>query len=352
MKQIHFTKLKKIIEEETRKVIVNEISKFYWHLMSEWIKSKKIVLKEEAGVSEEVKQYADIIMKRFFEVYKDAQFVYVKVGNKEAGFENFVKKQFGLRNPIEGLSVINFSVTEFDTQEEYDKYGKNTIITSNYESDYKKIEINGFSVLETNDFTNIRMKLEHELMHFYVDKKTSLWNEKYKEKEKDKEENKNNETIKSLYDKSAELIEKLEKDPDADLYDINYVIAQLIYYTDKNEVQANCQKLGYEIEKKHIMNFTDLRKRSEAYGIINDVEFMYKYLKYCSNKLHGEYDIEHFNNVEYNSLLNFISIKLSYLRMKYDRTAAVAIDKNNGKPNFDNVTENNLLNFDFRKLFR
>lgn len=54
MREKQIKELKRIIAEATEKVILQETSKYYMRLVSEQMKTKRIVIDEEAGVSDEV----------------------------------------------------------------------------------------------------------------------------------------------------------------------------------------------------------------------------------------------------------------------------------------------------------
>lgn len=329
MKEKQIKELKRIIAEATEKVILQETSKYYMRLVSEQMKTKRIVIDEEAGVSDEVRQYADIIMRQFLEKYNRAQFYHKTIILNSGEQKEFVERVLKIKNPIEDLESINFKILEFTTKEDFDIFGRTYKTVSSYTPKNKNIKIESFYVLNTNDFSEIRGRLEHELMHFFIDKKTNFKNYR----------NNNSDT---LYDAAINRIKKTRKGNSS----INFAIAQLIYTTDKNEVQANCQKLGYEISEKDIYSFNDLKKRSKVYENLLFVEKLFYALKFAPHKVFtGNYKPSFFNNMSYESILNYISIKISYLRAQFDRTASVFIDRNNETIVQENLAEK-VLNVD------
>lgn len=219
------------------------------------------------------------------------------------GFNIVDAANFMLLKPINLIDkvYVNFYVFEINNEDDYDKVKDNFVCYYRPHKNalYVDVAVSRFGDVQKKQLYDI---ISSELKRVYFLKI------------------KGSKKVNKLYNLSKEIIAGNWFKND----NINYYLAYLLYFTSYSEVNNICKEITIEIKRKRLNTFEELNNNSFIYNEILCANHIFN--KIIDNEFSIlNYKKNMFLGLDYNYLIDYITIAIRYLNKSVSKSAGIAL---------------------------
>lgn len=281
-------------------------------------------LTEEMGVSENVQTASNTIFNEILLHFKYHQ-KYVR-NYFERGIKNSMylipKKEYFVEfvPSVQGITNVKCTVIDFISENDFKESGGYTPFSGEYNATYRSLDIRIPSINGIIDEGFTISILSHELKHFYTSQLQIR-----------------GESNGKRYNYIVDYIKNNPK------IGTKYEVAFALYFTDKQEVQSNCQGIFNEIVKKKLTNFSMVKKYSIIYNELYYVNQIVRKIligeTILSDDIIGEFLFENLKELK-----TYLNLHVFFANRKMHKSIAKGLNYFNNNINYTEIHPINILN--------